>query len=134
MLWSGLYPSQKHLAWLLCSGLFMTVWRQSEAPFICIRPIPLSCALRNSAFGLQVRVISRHTYVEQTHIHLFSCSFRALCISVDAINYAPLRLSGIVITYQWLCSLLFIIICSIKTYRCKETYGMYRAHSVTYTT
>ena len=40
----------------------MTVWRQPEAPFICIRPIPLSCTLRNSAFGLRVRVISRHTY------------------------------------------------------------------------
>ena len=45
----------------------MTVWRQPEAPFICIRPIPLSCALRNSAFGLRVRVIfSRHTY--KSHI------------------------------------------------------------------
>jgi len=21
VLWSGLYPSQKHLAWLLCSGI-----------------------------------------------------------------------------------------------------------------
>ena len=41
----------------------MTVWRQPEAPFICIRPIPLSCTLRNSAFGLRVRVISRHTYI-----------------------------------------------------------------------
>ena len=47
--------------WLGCSaqGSFMTVWRLPEAPFTCIQPIPLSCALRNSAFGLQVRVISR---------------------------------------------------------------------------
>ena len=37
----------------------MAVWRLPEAPFTCIQPIPLSCALRNSAFGLQVRVISR---------------------------------------------------------------------------
>jgi len=29
---------------------------------ICIRPIPLSCALCNSALGLQVRVINRQTY------------------------------------------------------------------------
>ena len=36
----------------------MVVWRLPEAPFTCIRPISLSCALRNSAFGLQVRVIS----------------------------------------------------------------------------
>ena len=41
----------------------MIVWRQPGAPFICIQPIPLSCTLRNSAFGLQVRVISRHTYI-----------------------------------------------------------------------
>ena len=40
----------------------MTVWRQPEAPFVCIRPIPLGCALCNPAFGLRVRVISRHTY------------------------------------------------------------------------
>ena len=40
----------------------MTVWQQPEAPFKCIWPIPLSCALRNPAFGLQLRVISRHTY------------------------------------------------------------------------
>ena len=50
----------------------MTVWRQPEAPLICIRPIPLSCTLRNSAFGLRVRVISRHTYKSSNlpHIHL----------------------------------------------------------------
>ena len=44
----------------------MAVWRQTEVPFTCIRSILLSCALRNSAFGLQVRVISRqytHTYI-----------------------------------------------------------------------
>jgi len=29
VLWSGLYPSQKHLAWLLCSGIIhgcLVVW------------------------------------------------------------------------------------------------------------
>ena len=62
VLWSGLYPSQKHLAWLLCSGIIHDRLAAARAPFICIRPIPLSCALRNSAFGLRVRVISRHTY------------------------------------------------------------------------
>ena len=31
----------------------------ARVPFTCIRPIPLSCALGISAFGLQVRVISR---------------------------------------------------------------------------
>ena len=59
MLWSSLYPSQKHLAWLLCSGIIHGRLAAARAPFTCIRPIPLSCALRNSAFGLQVRVISR---------------------------------------------------------------------------
>ena len=49
-------------------GSFMTVWRQPKAPFICIRLIPLSCALHNSAFGLRVRVTSRRTCI-QTHIH-----------------------------------------------------------------
>ena len=37
----------------------MAVWRLRGVPFTCIQPIPLSCALRNSAFGLQVRVIRR---------------------------------------------------------------------------
>ena len=70
VLWSGLYqvkslyPCQKHLAWLLCSGNIHGRLATKEAPFTCIRPIPLSCALRNSAFGLQVRVISRqYTYI-----------------------------------------------------------------------
>ena len=64
VLWSGLYPSQKNI-WLGCCapGSFMTAWRQPGVPFICIWPVPLSCALRNSAFGLRVRVISRHTYI-----------------------------------------------------------------------
>ena len=48
--------------WLDCwaPGSFMTVWRQPEPPrpFMCIRPIPLGCAL-HKAFGLQVRVIGR---------------------------------------------------------------------------
>ena len=61
----GLVFTQVKNIWLGCCapGSFMTVWRQPEAPFICIRPIPLSCALRNSAFGLRVRVISKHTYI-----------------------------------------------------------------------
>ena len=64
MFLSGLYPSKKKNIWLGCCapGSFVTVWQQPEAPFICIRPIPLSCALRNPAFGLRVKVISRHTY------------------------------------------------------------------------
>ena len=41
----------------------MAVWQLPEALFTCIRPIPLSCTLHNSAFGLQVRVIStQYTY------------------------------------------------------------------------
>ena len=44
MLRCGLYPSQKHLAWLLCSGIINGC---------------LAAARGNSAFGLQVRVISR---------------------------------------------------------------------------
>ena len=36
----------------------MTVWRQPETPFKCIRPILLRCALRNSAFALRVRTKS----------------------------------------------------------------------------
>ena len=60
----GLVFTQVKNIWLGCCapGSFMTVRQQPEAPFICIMPIPLSCALRNSAFGLRVRVISRHTY------------------------------------------------------------------------
>ena len=68
-LWSGLYPSQKGI-WLGCCapGSFMT---------ICIRPIPLSCTLRNSAFGLQVRVISRHSmYVGCSNLAQQECKMR----------------------------------------------------------
>ena len=50
---------QKHLAWLLCSGIIHGRLAAATAPFTCMRPIPLSCALRNLAFGLQVRVISK---------------------------------------------------------------------------
>ena len=32
MLWSGLYPSQKHLTWLLCSGIIHVRLRQPESP------------------------------------------------------------------------------------------------------
>ena len=64
VLWS--FTQVKNI-WLGCcaTGLFKTVWRQPEVPFICIRPIPLSCALRNSAFGLRVRDLQnyRHTYI-----------------------------------------------------------------------
>ena len=64
MLWSGLYQLKNIWLGRFAPGTFMAVWRLQEAPFTCIRPIPLSCALRNSAFGLQVRVISRqYTYI-----------------------------------------------------------------------
>ena len=51
----GLAFTQVKNIWLGCSapGSFMAVWRLPEAPFTCIQSIPLSCALRNSAFGLQ---------------------------------------------------------------------------------
>ena len=61
VLWSGLYPSQKHLAWLLCSGIIHDRLAAARGAFTCIWSIPLGCDLGNSAFGLQVRVISRHT-------------------------------------------------------------------------
>ena len=62
----GLAFTQVKNIWLGCCapGSFMAVWRLPEAPFTCIRPIPLSCALRNSAFGLQVRVISRYSIAD----------------------------------------------------------------------
>ena len=49
----------------------MAVWRLPEALFTCIRPIPLSCTLHNSAFGLQVRVISRQ-YTYNTYMPLLT--------------------------------------------------------------
>ena len=66
--------------WLGCcaQGSFMAAWRLPEAPFTSIWPIPLSCALRNSAFGLQVRVISRqYTKIVQllTTKKWSNCSF-----------------------------------------------------------
>ena len=66
-MWSGLYPSQKHLAWLLCSGIINGRLAAAKGVFTRIRPIPLSCAFRNSAFGLQVMVISRrNTTIQHT--------------------------------------------------------------------
>ena len=58
----------------------MAVWRLPEAPFTCIQPIPLSCALRNSAFGLQVRVIRRQClYLSNLQSQLeYSASVAAL--------------------------------------------------------
>ena len=69
----GLVFTQVKDIWLGCCapGSFMTVWRQPGAPFTCILRIPLSCAPRNSAFGLRVRVISRHTYIH-TYFSLFN--------------------------------------------------------------
>ena len=56
-------PSQKHLALVLCSGIMHDrLGAAIEAPLICIWPILLSCALCNSAFWLQVRVISSWHY------------------------------------------------------------------------
>ena len=62
----------------------MAVWRQPEAPLIGIRPIPLSCALRNSAFGPQGMVISRqYTHTQYTHTRGKNSSLRrAMCVCV----------------------------------------------------
>lgn len=69
--------------WLGCCapGPFTTIWGQPEVPFTCIGPIPLNCALHNSAFGLQVRVISSHT--------LDTC--KSLCDIKSGIDPHPLR-------------------------------------------
>ena len=49
VLWSGLHPTQKHFAWLLCSAIIHGHLAAARlAPFTCIRLILLSCALRSS--------------------------------------------------------------------------------------
>ena len=68
MLWSGLYPSQKHLGWLLCSGIIRDRLAAARAPLNAFSRSRLSCALRNSAFGLRVRVTSRHTYKYKKYV------------------------------------------------------------------
>ena len=64
---------------------FMAVWRLPEAPFTCIQPIPLSCALRNSAFGLQVRVIRRQ-YTEDMHVNRSLMLKYRFCVFFSALD------------------------------------------------
>ena len=59
MLWSGLYPSQKHLAWQLCAGIIRDHLAAARGAFHMHLADPVRL---HSAFGLRVRVISRHTY------------------------------------------------------------------------
>ena len=61
----------------------MAVWRQPEAPLICVRPIPLSCALSNSAFSLQGRVISRHIHsIHTLEEKILVCAEPERCVYV----------------------------------------------------
>ena len=60
VLWSVFYPSQKHLAWLLCSGIINGHLAAARVAFTCIWLILLSCGLCNAAFGLSAGVVSRH--------------------------------------------------------------------------
>ena len=54
---------RKQLAWVLCSRIIHDCLMATiEVPFIYIQALLLSCALCNSAPGLQVRMISRHYY------------------------------------------------------------------------
>ena len=50
----------------------MAVWRLPEALFTCIRPIPLSCTLHNSAFGLQVKGDNSRQYTYNTYMPLLT--------------------------------------------------------------
>ena len=71
---------KKHLAWVLCSRIIHDRLAETiEAPFTCIRPILFSCALRNSAFGRQVRVISRHYYLA-IHLPTHSLTYLPTCL------------------------------------------------------
>ena len=75
---------KKHLAWVLCPGIIHDRLAAAiETPFTCIRPIQLSCALRNSDFRLQVRVISRHYYLAihlPTHSLTYLLTYLLTCL------------------------------------------------------
>ena len=56
MLWSGLYPSQKHLAWLLCSGIIHGCLAAARGAFHMhsadpVELRPSQCSLRAASKG-----------------------------------------------------------------------------------
>ena len=62
MFWSGLYPSQKHLAWLLCSGMIHDCLAAAIGTFHMHSADPVE--LRPSQFSLWAEskgVFNRHT-------------------------------------------------------------------------
>jgi len=72
-------------------GSFMTVWQQPEAPFMCIQPILWSCTRGNSAFGLRVRVISRHTYSTHTLMGVKGLKWgHSFWVNLDVVKYCTI--------------------------------------------
>ena len=82
----------------------MTVWRQPEAPFICIRPIPVNCALRNSASGLRVRVISRHTYIHLNDFFRMLLYCLLYCFNIINSTLQILLYDPFTIMKTWCCA------------------------------
>ena len=88
----------------------MAVWRLPEAPFTCIQRILLSCTLRNSAFGVQVRVISRQ-YTSVMFIFHLHPTFHPWPLNVCAVIARPCEL------YSCNSHYLYFLFFSIKFYR-----------------
>ena len=84
--------SQKHLPSGYCAlGSCMTVWRQPEARFICIRPTRLSCALHNSTPG--ARVIRTHYDIKKNYYYYYCHGCCCCCCCLR-------RISGFHIDYH----------------------------------
>ena len=71
-----LYLSRRTRLMLIVFRIIRGRLAAARGAMTCIRPIPLSWALRNSAFGLQVRVISRQYTYTYIHIHTYYSSVR----------------------------------------------------------
>ena len=88
---SKIDSSQMHLSGVLCSGIMHDrLAAPIGAPFICIRPILLSCPFVIQLLGVQVRVISRHYYYYCCYYYYYYyyvisfliCKYRVLsCVS-----------------------------------------------------
>ena len=89
---SKIDSSQMHLSGVLCSGIMHDrLAAPIGAPFICIRPILLSCPFVIQLLGVQVRVISRHYYYYCYYYYYYYYYYYCITVSVLKFLYSRVK-------------------------------------------